>query len=88
MSFVLAEPNAETLPAFAKWVQQQKVHSKFNLAAYPGAGLGGVARVDIKENDTLIMYPYSAVISNEQIKEASYLKDFKVIIILFKCQYK
>ena len=44
----MAEPNAETLPAFAKWIQGQKLHSKFNLGAFPESGLGGVARTDIK----------------------------------------
>ena len=64
---VWAEPNAETLPAFAKWIQQQKVHSKFNLGAFPESGLGGVARVDIKVKIFLIKILITKSIINHPI---------------------
>merc|ERR1712137_1481347 len=76
--FVTAEPNQQTLTAFAKWIQQQQVHSKYNLGTFSDAGLGGVARMDIKESDTMIMVPRDAMISNEKIKTESFLKDIEL----------
>ena len=73
--FATAEPNQQTLTAFAKWIQQQQVHSKFNLGTFGDAGLGGVARMDIKENDTMIMIPREAMVSNEKIKKEGFLRD-------------
>lgn len=45
---VVAEPNAETIANFAKWMQKENVKSKVNLEPFSGAGYGGVANVELK----------------------------------------
>lgn len=48
VSLVVAEPNAETIANFAKWMQKENVKSKVNLEPFSGAGYGGVANVELK----------------------------------------
>ena len=43
-----ADINEKTFPEFAKWLQNRKVQSKFNVSPYGLLGVGGTAIRDIK----------------------------------------
>jgi hypothetical protein len=76
VSVVSAEPNQQTLTAFAQWLQQFKVYSKANIGVFEGQGFGAVAKEDINVGDPLLIIPSALLVRNSVIK-AEVFKGFE-----------